>query len=689
MTSIQSYYNQIDPSYTVVYPSSFIKAIMWKDNPNLVSYNLTDKNSILNMLKQHAITQTLQIGFVSYGFEGSNTKQFLKDFLTFHQLESVAPFISHRYFFHGTCQPNLFDLFDVILISSELFPLAIRSHRSGNRKHGLYSASDFVSVYLEPFRVFQSSSGVALNFRNHSHEIFCNETIPLNSILIAYEGEIESYFRILNGENNTLFSESEVLFLNRFNSFAVPYLISQNISNQLKESIVNFYNISPNSTYLSFLFPECTVCQKDFCEDFFIEDYWFIPVAVLTIFHYLVLFISGAFKSPALKIRLLVPYLLPLGSLYFETQYSPMIANVCPFVRIIFVGYIITWFTITYGFTIFRFYYLRNLYHIISIKNVESTNKKIAFQRKISRPFWGILLTVGMALIATLILGSPFLVIVDTSISAEFGFLSNLLYAIVIGIGCVIGGIAIIIDVIFNRKILKEKGLNYYLFFDDPFLIRLELFTLSLTIIFMVICYFGNYYIFKVSILIIYCLVIMSSGFLASFKHILTKFMNRKKKEISNLEIYLNNDSFKHMLREYCIKEMSLENYKCYMSLEQFKMKKDKVIDLELMKQFETDYISLNSIYEVNIPSNVRKSFYELMKQVESSHSQLCEMAEDGNDFQQATNSQNMPIYSNLIELLSVHLLTNLGDTLSRLETTKEYKVWQQLYEIQSKSAVI
>ncbi|EFC42570.1 predicted protein [Naegleria gruberi] len=703
-------YYEIDPSNYVYFPSLYMKAYMWKDNPKLQSLlqstfrNITNKDDFISVLKDQSLNNgqesTLKIGAILYNNEDDRAfyKRFIRDFLKFHNISHVQPLISYTTYNLGTCQPNVFDVFDIVISTNFMFYQLIRVHRSGDRKsQGFYSISDFSSIYLEPLVIFQGNRKelTLSDFNSYkSRGQFYERPNCLNqntlNIVANYESSVEYDLRILSGENGTFFHSSELKFLNQFNK-EVLQLVPQNVSNSWMKQIIQFYNINDNDItsnntliYQSFLIPECAVCKADFCEDFnFYEvDYWIIPMTLLVIIHYIVLFTSKAFMTPALKIRLLVPY-MPIFALYFEVQSILVFGRSCAAARFIVVGYLITWYLLTYSFTIFRVYYLRNLYHFISSsgKSLEDSKQRIRFQRKIVNPWVGALITCGAALLFALILGSPFLLIISyvDDIFRNRVLIINALIGFYFGLGCLIGGIAIIIDLIINRQKLKEKGLRHILFFDDPFLIRLEVILLSLVIIFIILITIftgaGNGHVERAFRFVIYVIVILNSGLLTSFKHIITQFSNRKShNEASKLEVYLRNDAFKILMREYCVKEMSVENYNCYIFLEQIRERKDQTIDLETIKEFERNFISVNSIYELNIPSQVRKSFHQLLKQVE--------------DLGKNNNNSPPPKYSDLLETLLFSILTNLGDTHNRLESTKEYKVWQEVYEIQAKSSI-
>ncbi|EFC39475.1 predicted protein [Naegleria gruberi] len=682
-----------------VFPYTFLKAYMLKDNPKLLSFNVT-RSGVIDLLKDEKMVKSLRIGIVSSWDTTKDYRQIMNDFFRFYQLEHIVEQVSFTIGRYGTCQANIFDNFDIIFSHNQMFYMWIRIFRNGNRS---YKMDDFLSVTLAPFYVFVITEPLGPIEEYTVHNLVWNTTCNDDGLdfisqlvnIARYETKVEYFFYTSKSGNGTLFEREDRLFMSSMNGFDIMYVSSQ-VADNWKNKIVNYYNINENTSYQSYLLPQCTACKNDYCEEFVFADtdYWIIPVTLLMIIHYCVIFFSGSFRTPALKIRLLIPYLLPIIVFYFEIHFSIIIVYSCKNVRNAISGFILTGGILTYAFTIIRVYYLRNLYHIINTRNIESSIRNIAFQRKISGPLPGILLTGGIALMLVPIFGSPYLVAISSIDEMDNSVIVlNALYAVYIGLGCSIGGIAIVLDLVFNRRKLKEKGLKYVLFFDDPFLIRLEVFLLSLCIVFIVLISIPSidFHSARFFRFMIYVIVILNSGLLVSFKQIITKVFNRKKKnEISNLEVYMQNSAFQIMMKEYCVKEMSLENYNCYMFLERLKEKTDQLIDLTVIQQLEKDYFALNSIYELNIPSNVRKSFYELLKQVEDSHAQLCEMAESNmTGMNTSHENSSIPKYSDLIELVNINIISNLGDTLSRLEVTNEYQVWQELYDIQSKSSVI
>ncbi|EFC45563.1 predicted protein [Naegleria gruberi] len=136
---------------------------------------------------------------------------------------------------------------------------------------------------------------------------------------------------------------------------------------------------------------------------------------------------------------------------------------------------------------------------------------------------------------------------------------------------------------------------------------------------------------------------------------------------------------------------MSLENMVCFVHLEELEKNGEKPLDLATMKDFEKNYIENNAIYEINIASSLKKSFYDLMRRCENS-SQVnksgTELSQFGESKENLNVDSSLPKVKELIDLLKTSILQNLGDTLSRLETTSQFKHWYEVYNIQSKNQV-
>ncbi|KAF0982314.1 hypothetical protein FDP41_011244 [Naegleria fowleri] len=92
------------------------------------------------------------------------------------------------------------------------------------------------------------------------------------------------------------------------------------------------------------------------------------------------------------------------------------------------------------------------------------------------------------------------------------------------------------------------------------------------------------------------------------------------------------------------------------------------------MKLMEQQYVSPYSKYEVNLPSQVKKDLSELIRQLSNNELNEKEMKEKK---------------EKVILSLFVELLKNLSDTYHRMQQTKQYLNWLEVYKVQKEAHVV
>ena len=337
-------------------------------------------------------------------------------------------------------------------------------------------------------------------------------------------------------------------------------------------------------------------------------------------------------------------------------------------------------------FTYLRLYYLRNLYGVFSLsKNI---NSKLSGLGGIIP---GMLVTLILPFFLSFLVSVPYIAIYFM-VNLALNLVFNIILGISLGVACIIGFIVILIDLILNRKKWKEKGLRYMLFFDDPFLIRIDMTLLTINLIFIILIasvgavYRHASYFFRVMVFMIFCLV---SGGSCVIKLLVEKMRGNSRDhqgEEDVIDTYLKHDDFKMLFREYCVKELSLENFNFYILLIDLKAKANRRLTSEVMDTIQNEYLSSSAMFELNISSQCRQSFFLLRKNLEEQIANL-ELSSNKDMASDSGDSPCLRIHD-LILLFEYEVLTNLKDTFSRMEKTSEFRTWLHTLKIQKQNNI-
>ena len=177
-------------------------------------------------------------------------------------------------------------------------------------------------------------------------------------------------------------------------------------------------------------------------------------------------------KTKSVKRRLTAPYALPILIIGFNisiTSYTLSCRSVNYVVSICCLSAVVG----IYGFSLIRFSYLRYLYLFLSKAKSETT---IKIHKFLVSSWFGIIGSFMSGFIYAciwMIICIPY--IVDQkqySLQAEL----NIMYAVQILLGTILGSLIILIDIALNWKKIKDKGLLNFLSFEDPFGLRIDLF---------------------------------------------------------------------------------------------------------------------------------------------------------------------------------------------------------------------
>ncbi|EFC45562.1 predicted protein [Naegleria gruberi] len=506
----ENWYDSLSDSWVDAYVSSYLNAYMWKTS-SLASTTIQSRDGLIQYLRGTNHTagqsqQSVKIGVLYHKVDLEHVKNMWQQVKEFYGWTSDMDTFKYSFLtvddMDFTCrQFHAFDDFDIVVTSEEYFYKIVRVFRTGNRKdNGIwYTYEDFQSYSIVPIKILQIAKEPNIYSIVNYLESRIDSNCTNSSVIYQHDSTEEIIYKIIsNSLNGTIYENSDFQrFVKKFSPNSL--ILSSNSVEDLKSLLISRLNYGSSSSnyyqnFKTFLRPNCTQCLNDFCASvsFIQTDYWIVPSTVMVILYFAALFLSKAFLTPSIKRRLLIPY-LPFIIVYIESQYLSPILNYCSRGRLLILGFVINWYLITYGLTIIRLYLLRNMYTLIS----KSKFSNIRIQKILSGDLIGIVLTGGLSFLITCFISLPF----------YFVFLPQdqyLFSSIFIGISVVLGSLlsllGVVIDIITNRKKFSKKGISYYIFFDDPFMIRIELLSLAMITILVVILGTLNLYGIPVSL---------------------------------------------------------------------------------------------------------------------------------------------------------------------------------------------
>nr|CAG4710127.1 unnamed protein product [Naegleria fowleri] len=464
-------------------------------------------------------------------------------------------------------------------------------------------------------------------------------------------------------------------------------LLSSLVSTQYAQflqplSIQNATNLLWNST--------CHFCGTRLClaENIDNGDIMLFAYAIPCLIFYFVFFAFGMYKKPALRKRLLVPYLTPFCIFATEVLWTSLCKNSCRSilvpVSILFSGYGIS----VYVLVAFRFLFIKNLYKLI--KNAQG--RKLTFFKWLAseKVGWTLITIIPLFFMILFILPSMFAAIFDLN---NLVFINNVFFSILTGFGCGLGVLYSFIDLFANRKLIKEKGIGRYLFFDDPFHIRIDMLAFMLqvflAILFLVITPANQTQVGSniIRMLIAIWLLFTSGGFAMMIEiYNMIRARHNSKKTRSSIEqeqgvfeyLLTTNVEFALLFKEYSKAESSIENYYLFERL--MEIKKSGRATLTQFQDIEQKFIRQYSLYEINMQHRNRLRFYELLHAIENNKTNQQEFKVRGENVD--------PNVENIWQILMTETIYNMWDTYSRLQILQQYRNWALVYEIHAKQAL-
>jgi len=399
---------------------------------------------------------------ISIGVQHENVK-YLTAFLQFHNIHCNLFTIYPSF---QTCRgEQIFEKYDALFMDTYNFTYYIRGYRDSELRksvvNGMINTFDFT-----PFPLFPSTVFVESRVGSNAADIYNFTDMTCAS---SYISDAES-IRFLTGYSN--FTPEHIQLIETFTNVTLAFNYTW-IEKYAPEFMIRVGNMteltwSLNKTMSSLLPSTCSFCTTTLCifEKSNVGDYFIIADASLTFLFFLLLFLSGAFRKPSIKRRMLLPYLTPVLSMIMFILFKGGISRLCPGVVFYFCNFVLFWWLFMYFFTVIRFIYLRNLYRIMSTSNHKKMHKFMA-----STTF-GLFFTVILSLVvATVITSDGAYFFTTDSEGSSTIFRTAHLVVLTLG-GSLLGMVSILFDMFMNRRNIKSKGLMKFLLFDDPFFVR-------------------------------------------------------------------------------------------------------------------------------------------------------------------------------------------------------------------------
>ncbi|KAG2394215.1 hypothetical protein C9374_003979 [Naegleria lovaniensis] len=418
----------------------------------------------------------------------------------------------------------------------------------------------------------------------------------------------------------------------------------------------------------------CNYCPYSICFTLDGQDYAsYISIGIAMIY-YIIFFSTGMFKNYAMQRRLILPY-LPIFGMLRNWSNTTLSEHVCFSVFRILALFSVLVILAVYFVTTIRFFYLRNLYTIMSKTKFDSSPWTIKIHKMLSSALGGIIFSVLAAIAFNIVVLIPIstpLVVMRMYAGINYTGVAVVILAVVLSTG------TFIVDAILNRSNIKRFGIWKFLLFDDPFYLRIDLICTVLILLFLIIyivtlAVVGVVYA-VMDVLISICIIQVCGGNVMIFE--LGKRIIFSKRHVENGELeklLRHNKEFHALISEYSAKEFSYENIAFFEFLYDYKAGR-KSMDLNTLKQMEEQFVSPYSKFEVNLPSQVKKDLGDLIRQL--NNHELHEKEEKEKK-------------EKVILGLFVELVKNLSDTYQRMQQTKQYLNWRAVYTVQQEAHVV
>ncbi|EFC45115.1 predicted protein [Naegleria gruberi] len=582
---------------------------------------------------------------------------------------------------------SVFEVFDIMIGTNIEFVERIRlnrNHRQFKKKSSDYlNPSDFYSIPLFPnnFWMLNSLNG----FNSQYYESIVQklaESLALKSSFQNYTSCTDSLkhdsivLERLHGVMNFTSTQLEwSLKFSNISSSSVP----QNFT-FLQQAMEVFYQ--NNQDYLfwnqskvqQYLWTSsCFQCSSANCvsERWAWVDTLDITVVCMAVLYYLVLFASGAFRSPVIYRKYPIVFFCPFIVMGMYSSMVNSFNNGCISVGVIFTVYLAALLNVIYICTVVRYYYLRNLYNII--KN----SKHPKLFKYLSSELVGFVFTVIFPIPTAFVATIPIFIIVQTYNSLIVNTTNNVIIVLFCAISCFAGVSFFIYEAIRNRKLIAKFGLGRFLLFEEPYYFRIDLLALGLMILLLILLAI-LFLVLPNSIVAIRFVIGLTLYMLTGGTSLLMLFIENVRngnvvKQISSetkhsnaeyIEIIKNNSNkdLVELFRLYSEKSLALENILLMDELVGFKRRSEN-IKIEDLKKVHEMYLTAYSAYEVNV-SSIAKSTFE-------------------KDLRDAEAIQSLKVRNEVVDQIMKEVEMNLISTFSRFTRTNEFRQWREIYQLQ------
>ncbi|KAG2377427.1 hypothetical protein C9374_009338 [Naegleria lovaniensis] len=603
--------------------------------------------------------------------------------------------------------------FNVVILSPyEIQYVWMNDSSSYQVNHDSFSASliqnlkdDMISCLYEMkyCRMNVSTSGISSCYEKHDYcwlrraQNFFQ--VAHSELFVSFTNQILSKFR----KTMALVIEYQPFFENATNTVLEDIFLNSTFSHELFLPTINenitlsqrldyiMQNEMMNSSQYS--------CHTSIClfEPLLASEYFQFASILCCLIYYIFLFCMC--QKNSMKIRLLLPWCGPLLVMIRILSSGEFIYSTCPVLYSMISIITATMATVIYIITILRVLYLRNLYEIISKRNNIGLYKRLASKK------FGIFITLLACLFTFLIMLVFIPMFSRIYLTNSLSISRNVITGSIITLAILSAIIYSTVDFIFHRRDIKKKGLIYFLFFDDPFYIRIDLICL-ITILILLIPFLTPTRIsvlsglFRMLISLAAYMIMGGNTLFIEWVKMLkyrkstqfTKFDDTKSTTTSkesttpstminshqhtnSLEYLLKDSNFFEMLKTYSEKEFSLENILLFEQVQE--LVRTQKLTLSQLSQIEENFLKPYSKYEVNISSTTKKAFHEWHERMKNSQ------VRDSHEF--LLDAKEI---ETLFNILYDDILNNLNDTFSRLQATEEFMKWEKVVDLQRQQSV-
>ncbi|EFC36132.1 predicted protein [Naegleria gruberi] len=511
------------------------------------------------------------------------------------------------------------------------------------------------AIYLEGL-AFNNAIKGNLTFVNGKN-LMCSQ--------VFYVWHFYYYFRVNRYENGFFNGIS-----NDFSKFSSKFHLNLNETLQISESQWKFQN--GNMSIFDFYISECFNCAKhryDFYSAYTVDgvginnclvapfDETFIPyllMVILFVIYYIGLL--TIYSKPSIKRRLIAPYLAPL---YYIVSHAIIIGfdNTCTTITIPIQFGLTNAYSLSLIFVTLRLIISRYYYKIIArVKKEHMTAFRILFSKWIGNLIIVMLWPFGMS-IAMSVLPLGYYYLMDD----KFVDFTYYYYMVWWMIEVLAFGFLFILDFILNFKTLRTKGLKYYLLFDDPVFMRLDIITHLFQVFAIAPYIFESKVTFRVGSFFGFLIITLGSGGNAIamewFSIIKNYFRKEEESTGHGIELKMRDESYFNLIYVYSEKENNLENILCVEFLLSLENRAILEKDLNYLNDI---FIQTYAMYELNISNQVKLDFLFLLDK--------CRNGE-------------VVKFSDL-DVLMIEVMKNVRDIANRLETTDFYRQWKRSTDV-------